>query len=65
MTDPDQYSDKKTKRRADELPEKVLATAPKPVTPKAKASPRPPATKAEIAAQKRADKMVIKRMRKR
>ena len=38
---------------------------PKPVTPKPKASPRPPATKADIAAQKRMDKTVIKRMRKR
>ena len=33
--------------------------------PKAKANPRPPATKAEIAAQKRLDKTVIKRMTRR
>jgi hypothetical protein len=32
---------------------------------KPKPSPRPPATKAELAAQKRVDKTVIKRMRKR
>ena len=40
---------------------------PKPVTPKAKprVNPAPPATRAEIANQKRADKTVIKRMRKR
>jgi len=40
---------------------------PKPVAPKAKTKPRPrgPATKAEHAALKRVDKMVIKRMRKR
>ena len=41
----------------------------KPVTPASKAknkpSPRGPATKAEHAAMKRVDKMVIKRMRKR
>ena len=41
--------------------------APKPITPKAKpkVNPAPPATKAQIANQKRADKTVIKRMRKR
>jgi hypothetical protein len=41
--------------------------SPKPVTPKAKNKPNPgaPATKAEHAALKRVDKMVIKRMRKR
>jgi len=38
------------------------SSAPKP---KAKANPRPPATKAEIAAQKRQDKTVIKRMTRR
>ena len=40
---------------------------PKPVTPKAKNKPSHggPATKAEHAALKRVDKMVIKRMRKR
>jgi hypothetical protein len=37
----------------------------KPVAAKPKANPRPAATKAEMAAQKRVDKMVIKRMRKR
>jgi hypothetical protein len=44
-----------------------LKTPPKPFTPKAKAKPSPdgPATKAEHAALKRADKTVIKRMRKR
>jgi hypothetical protein len=42
-------------------------TPPKPFTPKTKpkASPAPAATKAEIANQKRFDKTVIKRMRKR
>ena len=46
---------------------RMLKTPPKPFTPKAKpkASPAPPATKAEIANQKRIDKTVIKRMRKR
>ena len=41
--------------------------SPKPVTPKAKNKPNAgtPATKAEHAALKRVDKMVIKRMRKR
>ncbi len=41
--------------------------APKAAKPKPKLKPRsgPPATKAERAAQMRADKMVIKRMRKR
>jgi hypothetical protein len=41
--------------------------SPKPVTPKAKNKPNPgaAATKAEHAALKRVDKMVIKRMRKR
>lgn len=45
---------------------RLLKTPPKPFTPKAKgkASPAPTATKAEIAVQKRADKTVIKRMRK-
>jgi hypothetical protein len=44
-----------------------LKTPPQPHKPKekGKASPRHPATKAEIAAKKRADKTVIKRMRKR
>ena len=39
----------------------------KPVAPKIKpkVNPAPPATRAEIANQKRADKTVIKRMRKR
>jgi len=42
-------------------------TPPKSSTPKVKAkpSPRPAATKAEIAAQKRMDKTVIKRMTRR
>jgi hypothetical protein len=47
----------------------VKKTAPdeKPATakPKIKAGPRGPATKAEHAALKRVDKMIIKRMRKR
>ncbi len=38
---------------------------PKPSKAKNKPSPRAPATKAEHAALKRIDKMVIKRMRKR
>lgn len=44
-----------------------LKTPPKPHAPKAKpkVSPRRPATKAETAALKRADKMVVKRMPKR
>jgi len=50
MTDDDQSSDKKNNPRAD--------AAPKP-------NPRPAPTKADIAAQKRIDKTVIKRMRKR
>jgi len=40
-------------------------TPSKPSKPKAKANPRPAATKAEIAAQKRLDKTVIKRMTRR
>lgn len=42
-------------------------SSPKPHTPKAKNKPNlgAPATKAEHAAMKRVDKMVIKRMRKR
>jgi hypothetical protein len=45
----------------------MVKTPSKPFTPKAKnkPNPRPPATKAEHAALKRVDKMVIKRMRKR
>ena len=41
--------------------------AAKPVAPKPKpkVNPAPPPTKAQIASQKRIDKMVIKRMRKR
>ena len=61
----DQFSPKKTEPRAEAMLKKTPATPPKPVTPKPKASSRPAPTKAEIAAQKRADKMVIKRMRKR
>jgi hypothetical protein len=63
MTDGDQSSDRKANPRADAAPEKMPAA--KPPTPKPKANPRPPATKADIAAQKRIDKTVIKRMRKR
>jgi len=40
-------------------------TPSQPPKPKAKVSPRPAATKAEIAAQKRLDKTVIKRMTRR
>lgn len=43
----------------------AVETPPKRFTPKPKVSPAPAATKAEIANQKRADKTVIKRMRKR
>jgi hypothetical protein len=43
-------------------PSKPAAPA---ATPKPKPAPRGPATKAEHAAMKRIDKMVIKRMRKR
>ena len=42
------------------VPARTVRTPTKP-----KPNPAPPATKAQIAAQKRADKMVIKRMRKR
>jgi hypothetical protein len=49
--------------QTDHSPEKLPATTPSP--PKAKANPRPAPTKADIAAQKRMDKTVIKRMRKR
>jgi hypothetical protein len=61
----DQYSEVQAERRREAALKKMQATPPKPLTPKAKANPRPAPTKAEIAAQKRADKMVIKRMRKR
>jgi hypothetical protein len=60
----DQSGTKKTARRSETEPEKMPAPS-KPVTPKAKANPRPAPTKADIAAQKRIDKTVIKRMRKR
>lgn len=53
MTDGDQSSDKKANPRAGAAPKKP------------KANPRPAPTKADIAAQKRIDKTVIKRMRKR
>jgi hypothetical protein len=58
MTD----SDQDTKKDA---PERV--PSPKPFVPKAKDKPKfgAPATKAEHAAARRADKTVIKRMRKR
>jgi len=51
----------------DEVMRRLLKTPPRPLTPKAKNKPntRAPATKAEHAALKRVDKMVIKRMRKR
>ncbi len=51
----------------DEVIRRRFKTPPRPFTPKAKpkVSPRPAATKAELAAQKRADKTIIKRMRKR
>jgi hypothetical protein len=53
--------------REDQTLLRLLKTPHKPFTPKAKpkASPGTPATKAERAALKRADKTVIKRMRKR
>jgi hypothetical protein len=54
----DQSSPKEPEHRADAALKKTAAPKPKP-------SPRPPATKADIAAQKRMDKTVIKRMRKR
>lgn len=53
----------------DDVLKRTLKTPPKPFTPKAKPKPNPgapaTATKAERAAQKRVDKMVVKRMRKR
>ena len=56
----DQFGEAETAKRRD--------AALKPLNPPPKARPKPnpapPATKAQIAAQKRADKMVIKRMRK-
>jgi hypothetical protein len=58
MNDDNQSSDKKANPRADAAPEKLPA-------PKPKAPSRPAPTKADIAAQKRIDKTVIKRMRKR
>jgi hypothetical protein len=54
MTDPDQDAKKQAQER--------LAS---PSTPKDKPRHGPPATKAEHAAARRADKTVIKRMRKR
>jgi hypothetical protein len=45
-------------------PSSEKETAPK-KAPKPKVNPGRPVTKADIAAQKRMDKMVIKRMRKR
>ena len=56
----DQFGEAETAKRRDAASSKVVKPAPKP-----KPSPAPAATKAEIAAQKRADKTVIKRMRKR
>jgi hypothetical protein len=56
----DQFSEAETAKRRDAALSKPLNPPPK-----AKPTPAPAATKAEIAAQKRADKTVIKRMRKR
>ena len=53
----DQFSEAETAKRRDAALSKPPA--------KPKPSPAPPATKAQIAAQKRTDKTVIKRMRKR
>jgi hypothetical protein len=47
------------------MTDKLNDNAPKPPKPNPKTSPGGPATKAEHAALKRMDKMVIKRMRKR
>jgi len=56
----------KAPTREDEVLWRMLKTPPKPFTPMIpKTSLRPPATKAETAALKRADKMIVKRMRKR
>ena len=54
-------------KREDEVLTRMQKTPLKPLTPKAKPKPNPgaPATKAEHAALKRVDKMVVKRMRKR
>jgi hypothetical protein len=53
--------------KAEDGPQRAQKTPPRPFLPKAKGKPNPggPATKAEHAALKRADKTVIKRMRKR
>jgi len=61
------YGEAETKRRAEAAIKKTLATPPKPFTPKAKLKVNhgPPTTKAERATEKRVDKTVIKRMRKR
>jgi len=40
-SDPDQYSEAETKRRAAAALKKMLATPPKPFTPKAKKKPSP------------------------
>jgi len=56
----DQFSEAETAKRRDAALLKPLNPPPK-----AKPNPAPPATKAQIAAQKRTDKTVIKRMRKR
>jgi len=55
----DQFGEAETAKRREAALLKPPAKA------KPKPNPAPPATKAQIAAQKRADKMVIKRMRKR
>ena len=52
----------KTPLPEDDVPSRDMKAQPKT---QPKASPRPPATKAEHAAMKRRDKMVVKRMRKR
>ena len=62
----DELSPEEAERRREAAPEKMPATKPHAdIKAKPKPSPRPPATKADIAAQKRMDKTVIKRMRKR
>jgi len=67
MNDSDKFSDAETERRRENTLKKMLATPPTPFTPKAKpkVSPGKPATRAQIASQKKVDKTVIKRMRKR
>ena len=59
MSNPDES------KRPETASKKMQAISPKSPVPKPKVNPRPAPTKADIAAQKRIDKMVIKRMRKR